>query len=175
MGSLKFWQAVVQDTSNFLARVTSMLAESGIPYCVIGGFGVNAYSDIFMVTEDLDIIVAVEDLPRTRELLAREFRVRELAHSLNVYDPNSKLQVQIHLDPDVEDAASRAQRRVVGDLASPVASPEDLMRLKVAAAREPRRRASKRQKDIADVQRLIEALPELRAGLPREISDRLLP
>ncbi|MGH7752021.1 MAG: hypothetical protein ACREN5_04330 [Gemmatimonadales bacterium] len=52
MTSLAFWQAVVQDRSNFRPRVASMLEESGVRYCVIGGFGVNAYSDTFIETED---------------------------------------------------------------------------------------------------------------------------
>jgi hypothetical protein len=175
MSSLRFWQAVVQDKSDFLPRVTSMLEESGVRYCVIGGFGVNAYSDTFIVTEDLDIIVAVEDLERVRALFEEHFRVREFEHSLNVYDPDSKMQVQVQLHPDVSDAESRAERRELAELYLPVAAPPDLMKLKVAAALEPRRRTSKRQKDLADIQRLIEAFPDLRDDVPAEIADRLLP
>lgn len=174
MSSLKFWQAVVQDNSDFLPRVTSMLEESGVRYCVIGGFGVNAYSDSFIVTEDLDVIVAIDDLERARKLFEKQFRVREFEHSLNVYDPDSKMQLQVQLHPDVPDADSRAQRRLVSDLQLPVAAPADLLRLKVAAALEPRRRASKRQKDLADIQRLIEAFPDLLGQVPAEIRDRLL-
>lgn len=152
-----------------------MLEESGVRYCVIGGFGVNAYSDSFMVTEDLDIIVAVGDLERVRELFEAQFRVREFEHSLNVYDPDSKMQVQVQLHPDVPGAETRAQRRMVSELSLPVAAPSDLLKLKVAAALEPRRRASKRQKDLADIQRLIEAFPDLRAELPSEVIERLFP
>jgi len=175
MSSLRFWQTVVQDKSDFLPRVTSMLEESGIRYCVIGGFGVNAYSDTFMVTEDLDIIVAVADIQRARDLFEQHFRVREFEHSLNVYDPDSKMQVQVQLHPDVVGAEASAERRAVGELSLPVASPSDLLKLKVAAALEPTRRTSKRQKDLADIQRLLEAFPGLRAELPPEILSRLLP
>jgi hypothetical protein len=81
--------------------------------------------------------------------------------------------VQLH--PDVSDAESRAERRELAELYLPVAAPPDLMKLKVAAALEPRRRTSKRQKDLADIQRLIEAFPDLRDDVPPEIADRLLP
>jgi hypothetical protein len=56
----------------------------------------------------------------------------------------------------------------------PVASPADLMASKVAAAMEPRRRPSKRQKDLADVARLLDVHPELAADLPEEIKSRLI-
>jgi uncharacterized protein (DUF1786 family) len=138
MSSLRFWQAVVQDKSDFLPRVTSVLEGSGVRYCVIRGFGVNAYSDTFVVTEDLDIVVAVDDLVRARELFEREFRVRVFEHSLTVYDPDSKIQVRVQLHPDVPEAETRAERRLVSDLVLPVAALTDLIRLKVAAALEPK-------------------------------------
>jgi len=43
-----------------------------------------------------------------------------------------------------------------------VATPADLIVLKLAAAAEPRRRASKRQHDLADVVALMEEYPDLR-------------
>lgn len=52
MSALAFWKAVVQDESNFLERVTSLLRDGGFRYCVIGGVGVNAYAEA-VLTEDL--------------------------------------------------------------------------------------------------------------------------
>jgi len=43
-----------------------------------------------------------------------------------------------------------------------VASPADLIVLKLAAAAEPRRRPSKRQNDLADVVALMEGYPDVR-------------
>ena len=173
MSSLRFWQAVVQDKSDFLPRVMSMLEESGVRYCVIGGFGVNAYSDTFIVTEDLDIIVAVEDLERVRALFEEHFRVREFEHSLNVYDPESKLQVQIQKDPELSAILARSRRLDVLGLNLPVVAPEDLIRLKVAAATEPTRRQSKRGKDFLDLGRLLTAFPELQPLIPDELVDEV--
>jgi hypothetical protein len=172
VSSLAFWKAVVADKSNFLERVIARLEEFGISYCVIGGVAMNAYADP-VVTQDLDIVLATADLGRARELL-NEFRIEEFEDSVNVYDPGSKLQVQVQKDPELGDLLERAERREVLDLVLPVAAPEDLIRFKVAAALEPTRRASKRQKDLADISRLIEMFPNPRAGLPQEVRRRLV-
>jgi hypothetical protein len=55
----------------------------------------------------------------------------------------------------------------------PVASLEDVLRGKVWAAQDPTRRASKRQKDLADIARLLEAYPTLRDQVPEDILARL--
>jgi hypothetical protein len=69
--------------------------------------------------------------------------------------------------------ARSAVRTVLG-LALPVASVEDVLRGKVWAAQDPTRRGSKRQKDLADIARLLEGYPHLRAQVPREILARLV-
>lgn len=172
MSSLAFWKAVVADKSNFLERVLALVEGAGLPYCVIGGVAVNAYADP-VVTQDLDIVLAVEDMGRARALFERDFRVEEFEHSLNVYDPGSRLQVQVQKDPVLSEIIDRAERREVLDLALPVAAPGDLMRLKIEAASEPTRRASKRQKDLADIVRLLERFPELESLVPPAIQERL--
>jgi hypothetical protein len=173
MSALAFWKAVVGDKSNFLERVIALLDHEGIRYCVIGGVGVNAYAAP-MVTEDLDIVIAVGQIDAAKAALAREFRVHEFEHSYNAYDPGSKLQVQVQLDPSLSTIVERASFHDVMDLRLPVAEPRDLIRLKIAAASEPKRRASKRQKDLADIARLIEAFPDLSAEVPPSIADKLV-
>jgi hypothetical protein len=59
-------------------------------------------------------------------------------------------------------------------LTLPVARVEDVLQGKVWAAQDASRRPSKRQKDLADISRLLEAYPELRPRVPPEILDRLL-
>ena len=54
-----------------------------------------------------------------------------------------------------------------------VASLEDTLTGKLLAWRDATRRASKRQKDLADIARLIEAHPEISDRIPREVSERL--
>lgn len=172
MGALAFWKAVVSDRSNFLQRFLAMLEENAIRYCVIGGVGVNAYAEP-LITLDLDLVVAADQLDRVRELAAGSFKTREFPYSFNVYDPDSKLQVQIQLRPEMAPLVSRAQVRSVLDLQIPVAAPDDLLRAKVEAAIEPTRRPSKRGKDFIDIARLVAVFPELRPLVPESIWPRV--
>jgi hypothetical protein len=64
-------------------------------------------------------------------------------------------------------------RDVLG-LQLPVASVEDVLQGKIWAALDPDRRPSKRQKDLADIARLIEAYPALRDRVPQELLERLV-
>jgi len=172
MGALAFWKAVVQDQSNFLERVTSLLRDGGFDYCVIGGVGVNAYAAP-VLTEDLNIILAVDQLRAARILLEREFRVAEFEHTLNVYDPGSKLQVQIQRDPGLTAMIARAETHEVLDLELPVAAPLDLIRLKIAAAIESGRSPSKRGKDVLDIGRLVARFRDLKQAVPPESAERV--
>ena len=173
MRALTFWRTVVQDRSDFLGRVLRLLEENGIRYCAIGGVAVNAYAEP-VVTLDLDLVVAIDDLERARTMLQGGYEVATFEHSVNVRDSDSKLQVQLQLDPDLAAYVERAEIRNVLDLEIPVAAPRDLLEAKVRAALEPSRRASKRQKDLADIARLLEVMPELDSAIPPEIRERLV-
>ena len=98
MQELAFWKAVIVDDSNFLEAFVALLTESRIRYCVIGGQGVNAYVDP-LVSLDLDLVVAVEQLESVTWLLTGQFKIERFPHSLNVAVEGSKLRVQIQTDP----------------------------------------------------------------------------
>ena len=68
----------------------------------------------------------------------------------------------------------RAQLRSVLGMTVPVAHVEDVLQGKVWAAQDPERRPSKRQRDLADIARLLETHPELRAKVPADIRARLV-
>jgi len=172
MQALAFWKTVTVDQSNFLESLIGLLAEHRVRYCVIGGQAVNAYVEP-VVTLDLDLIVAMEEIGRVEALLAEHFRVERFPHSLNISTPGSKLRLQIQTDPRYADFLERATERDVLGLPLPVASPEDILRGKVWAVSDPDRGPSKRQKDLADIARLLEAYPELRAQVPADILARL--
>jgi len=127
-----------------------------------------------VVSLDLDLVVAVDQLEPLEAALTRMFTVRRFPHSLNVYAEDSALRVQIQTDVRYTDFLERAQTQEVLGLALPVASLEDTLRGKVWAASAPEQRASKRQKDLADIARLIEAYPVLRTHVPAELLARLL-
>ena len=58
-------------------------------------------------------------------------------------------------------SVDRAVEVRAGDLSFSLVTMEDLILLKLAAAEESTRRASKRQQDITDISRLLEEHPEL--------------
>lgn len=172
MQARTFWKTITVDHANLLERLIGLLEEHAIRYCVIGGQAVNAYVEP-LVSLDLDLVVAVERLEEARVLLEQEFEVREFPHSLNVSLPGSDLRVQIQTDRRYASYVERAEYHDVLGLKLPVACLEDVLRGKVWAAQDPTRRGSKRQKDLADITRLLEAYPDLRSQVPQEILDRL--
>ncbi len=172
MQSLEFWKAVVADKANFLESLLSLLADRRIGYCVIGGVAVNAYAAP-VVTEDLDLIVPLDQIGTAESLLSERFTTRRFPHRINVSTPGSNLRVQIQTDPRFAGFLGRASARQVLGLTLPVACVEDLLESKIWAALEAERRPSKRQKDLADILRLIELRPDLRGRVPAEILGRL--
>jgi len=172
MQALTFWKTVTMDKANFLEALIARLEENGFAYCVIGGQGVNAYVEP-LVSLDLDIVIAFEQLERAESVLSEHFRMERFPHSLNLSLPGSELRVQIQTDPRYRDFVGRASQREVLGVRLPVASVEDVLQGKIWAALEPGRRPSKRRKDLLDIERLIEAHPHLSSGVPREILDRL--
>jgi hypothetical protein len=84
------------------------------------------------------------------------------------------VRVQIQTDPRYASFSERAIQGNILGMELPVASLEDVLRGKVWAVLDPTRRASKRQKDLADIARLLEAYPKLRAQTPEEVLKRLI-
>ena len=173
MQALAFWKTVTADRTDFLARLIALLTEHRIPYCVLGGQGVNAYAEP-VVSLDLDLVIAVDQLPEGERLLRGAFTVERFPHSLIVSDRGSDLRAQIRTDPRYAPFVVRASMREVLGLRLPVASLEDLLQGKVWAASDLTRRPSKRQKDLADIARRLEGYPELRDRVPSEILSRLV-
>jgi hypothetical protein len=92
---------------------------------------------------------------------------------LDVSAPGSDLRVQLQRDPRYFEFVDGAAPRNVLGLSLPVARIEDVLRGKIWAVQDPQRRSSKRQKDLADIARLLEARPSLRISVPAEILARL--
>ena len=173
MEALAYWKAVTTDKAGFLDRVIALLAESGVRYCVIGGQAVNAFVEP-VVSLDLDLAVATADVASAEEMLRGHFRVERFPHSVNVSMPGSDLRVQLQTDPRYGAFVEGASVRNVLGLRLPVARLEDVLQGKVWAVQDPTRRPSKRQKDLADISRLLEAHPELRGRVPADILSRLI-
>ena len=173
MQAQTFWKMITMDQENFLDRLITLLNEQAIRYCVIGGQAVNAYVEP-LVSLDLDLVVVAEQFQQVETLLTEHFKVKRFPHSLNVSLAGSDLRVQLQTDPRYAVFPERASPGNVLGVTLPVASVEDVLTGKVWAAQDPTQRASKRQKDLADIARLIEAYPELRTQVPSDIVAKLI-
>jgi Nucleotidyl transferase AbiEii toxin, Type IV TA system len=167
-----FWKAAVDDRVDLLDRLIRMLAEHRIRYCLVGGQAVNAYVEP-VVSLDLDVVIAADQLGEAERLFGESFMVEEFPHSLNVSLPGSDVRVQLQTDPRYAGFVDHAVEREVLGLRLPVARLEDVLQGKLWAVTDPARRPSKRQKDLADIARLLEAYPALREHVPAEILHRL--
>lgn len=107
-------------------------------------------------------------------LLGQAFAVERFPHSLNVSELGSDLRVQIQTDPRYAAFVDRATVGAVLGLRLPVARLEDVLQGKVWAVMDPDRRPSKRQKDLADIARLLEVYPALREQVSSEVLARLV-
>ena len=165
MRAAEFYRAVTMDRSDLLERLLSLFEREGIRYCIIGGLAVNAYVEP-LVSLDLDVVVASEDLGRVERLLAGEFEIAEFPHSLNVSDPGSSLRVQIQKDARYAAFVARSESHDVLGRPMRVASVADVLQGKIWAAGDPERRESKRKKDLLDIARIVEAFPQLRDRVP---------
>jgi len=173
MEALPFWKVVTMDESGFLERLLALLRECGIRYCVVGGQAVNAFVEP-LVSLDLDLALATGEVERLERELTPPFRVERFPHRLNVALPGSDLRVQVQLDRRYEEFPERAEEREVLGKLLPVARLEDVLQGKIWAASDSTRRPSKRQKDLADIARLLEAYPHLRERVPADLLARLL-
>ena len=149
-----------------------MLEQRGVRYCVIGGQAVNAYVEP-LVSLDLDLVVAAEELGSVEAALGERFKVERFAHSVKASMSGSLLRVQIQTDPRYESFLERASGRQVLGVCLPVAAIEDVLQGKIWAAQDPERRASKRRKDLLDIERIVESRPDLRSRVPEAVLGRL--
>lgn len=160
------------DTIDLLGTVLETLESAGLRYCVVGGQAVNAYAEP-VVSLDLDIALAAGEAERLDGLFPEPVRVERFAHRVNLSAEGSDLRIQFQTDPRYESFPDRAETRTVLGHELPVASLEDVLEGKIWAASDETRRASKRQKDLADIARLLEAYPQLREQVPRSLLERL--
>jgi len=171
--ALAFWKAVMADKVDFLERLIALLTDHGIRFCVVGGQAVNAYAEP-VVSLDLDLVIAVDQTSRAETLMRETFIVERFPHSLNVSAPGSNLRVQIQTDPRYAPFVEHAETRDLLGLRLPVARLENVLQGKVWAVSDPARRPSKRQKDLADIARILEAYPALREHVPADVLSKLL-
>ena len=153
-----------------LRLVADLLNRAGVSYALIGGVAVQIRTTEPRTTLDIDVAVPrFDDIPRAALLAAGFDHTGRHEHSDNWRAPAAgpgslRTAVQFSAeDVGIAEAVSHAELTdLANGLRMRVATPADLIVLKLAAAAEPRRRSSKRQHDLADVVALMEEYPGLR-------------
>lgn len=173
MTGKKFINAVANGKIDVIQIFLDILKEINSDYCVIGGLAINAYIEP-VVSLDLDIVVTTDDLEAVCRAVETHFQIERFAHSINLTTTDSDLRIQLQIDSRYQKFMPGAQVRSVLGYEMKVASVEDILKGKIWAYSDKERRMSKRQKDLADIARLIEAYPELVVKAPSEIRDKLV-
>jgi hypothetical protein len=172
MRASEVFEAVTGSGSSDFALVVNILSRRGA-WCLIGGLAVNCYVEP-VYTLDADIVVIASELPTIKdELINAGFSVEEFPHSLNAKMAKSDLRIQFSLDPRYQEFVNDTTIREVLDQQVPVASLANVVRGKIWAWSDERRRLSKRKKDELDLIRILEAYPDFRDLMPAEIRKQL--
>ena len=169
----EFINSVANGKMDIIQMLLDILAETGSRYCLIGGLAVNAYVEP-VVSLDLDIVAAIEHIEAIcKAAEKRGLRVERFEHSVNLTSEASDLCIQLQTDPRYQEFISGAESHDILGYKMKVAKLGDVLRGKVWAYMDKERRKSKRQKDLADIFRIIEAYPELEAGLPQSLRNEV--
>lgn len=172
MTESEVFEVVTGSGSSDFATLVAILNRRG-SWCLIGGLAVNCYVEP-VYTLDADIVAMASDLPAIKsELAAAGFSIADFPHSLNARMPDSDLRIQFTLDPRYQEfVADTTVREVLGQQV-PVASLPNVVRGKVWAWSDDKRRLSKRKKDELDLIRILEAYPDVADLMPREIREQV--
>ena len=172
MTASEIFESVTGSGSSDFASLVRILNEHG-PWCLIGGLAVNCYVEP-VFTLDADIVVVSDELEVIKgQLIAAGFSLQEFPHSVNATMPGSELRIQFSLDPRYQEFVKGTESKQVLGEQVPVASLINVVRGKLWAWNDDARRPTKRKKDELDLMRILEAYPELRSMMPKEIGDQV--
>jgi hypothetical protein len=144
-----------------------------IPWCMIGGLAVNHWAKEPMATADVDVVIAADWVEEAvKALQAAGFKAKKFKWSVNLKG-RSKVLMQISTEDFYRDFPKRAKPADVHGILMRVASLEDTLRGKILAWQDPERRVSKRQKDLLDIMRLVEAHPKLLKLLSGDLKKKI--
>src|SRR2546423_9567566 len=172
MTATEIFESVTNGGSSDFALLVQILDRHG-NWCLIGGLAVNCYAAPVFTT-DADIVVTSSELSAIQaELIARGFEVEEHEHSVNAQMKGSDLRIQFTVDQRYQKFLGDTEMKtVLGELV-PVASLANIVRGKVWAWSDPKRRLSKRKKDELDLIRIAEKYAEMRVLMPTPITAQV--
>ena len=152
-------------------RLVELLERLESPWCMVDGIAVNHWSAEPLA--NAEVVIAHERVEEAVAALVQAgFEAKHFEWSINL-NGSSKVSVQISTDELYREFPARSIAADVHGILMRVASLKDTLTGKIAAWRDHARRPSKRQKDLLDIMRLVEAHPELREDLPPELAAQI--
>jgi len=168
-----FLNAVANGKVDILQVFLEILVETDAQYCVVGGLAVNAYAEP-VVSLDLDIVVISGNIDKVCKMAeAKGLKIGRFENSINLTSPKSDLRIQLQTDARYQPFIDRARQKDILGYRMNVASLEDVLQGKIWAYSDEQRRKSKKQKDLADIMRLVEVHPDLEGRLPPSLRHLL--
>lgn len=169
MTGKEFLNRVTNGKVDVLQLFFNLLSNLKIDYCLIGGMAVNVYAEP-VVSLDLDVVVVLDAMKKLeQEAKKNGFRIKEFEHSVNLYHPQSDVIFQLQTDNRYQGFIAKARVQDILGYQVKVAALQDVLQGKIWAYLDKTRRPSKRQKDLADIFRLVENHPQLKKLLPPAI------
>lgn len=173
MTQKQFYDWQTMGGSSDVSALIQALEQREISWCMIGGLAVNHWAEEAIATADVDLVIVTDQLDAAVQACdALGFSRQEFTHSVNLKG-QSKVSILITTAPFYQEFPSRSVPADVHGILMRVASAEDTMSGKIAAYTDSERRPGKRQKDLADIARLLEAHPHLQSLIPESIASRL--
>lgn len=156
-----------------VSLLVETLEHREIPWCMIGGLAVNHWAEEPMATADVDVVIALERVDEAVTALSEAgFSAHRFDGSVNLKS-RSKISVQISTEDFYRDFPARSVAADIHGILMRVASREDTLRGKLKAYADTQRRPSKRQKDLLDIARMVEAHPALQDHLSADVLEKL--
>jgi predicted nucleotidyltransferase len=148
-----------------LLALARALADAGVPYALIGGLAVQIHQREARTTLDIDVAVLDRAAIPAAALEQLGFRRHErFEHSENWFASDGT-PVQFTDDAQLRSAVRQAEELLLEGVKLRVIRAVDLLHEKLRAGSDPARRRSKRLRDLADAQTLLEENPALQEEL----------
>jgi hypothetical protein len=175
MTAKQFFDWQTEGGTDDVMRLVDCLERSDIAWCAIGGVAVNHWAEEPVVTRDVDLVVATDQVDKAVAVLAEAgFKAERFSWSINLMGL-SKVSVQISTEDFYREFPGRALPADVHGILMRVASLEDTLRGKMKAWRDTERRQSKKFKDLGDIARLVESHPHVWSLLGEDLQALIHP
>ncbi len=172
MDQKSFYNGLINGKKDMIQEIIDVMFRYNIEYCVIGGLAVNAYVEP-VVSLDLDIVVVAGSISKLLEMTKDKYHIKEFPHSINLGSNESDIRIQLQTDTRYQEFIHNSQEKEVMGYTMQVASLKDVLKGKTWAYLDTQRRGSKRQKDLADIMRIIESFPGLKSELSKSILKKI--